>query len=179
MKGERENKMWNEKKEWPVLLKLAAIGGNFSEEETRMLNNAMVGKLLSAIAYLSGCKDPDRIAVLHLIALVAATRCKKVVNHRVKESLRERLIPFLYFPGGNKEVIKAGTLLLELLSLEDHKTDFLEDMINNKENPLSSIDYDTEKRRILGEYNKIDQKVRDFFKDFYKWIQETPMAFWL
>jgi hypothetical protein len=171
--------MWNEKKEWPLLVEMASIGGKFSAKEIKSLNRSIAGKLLCAIAYYSGCKNPDRVAVLHLITLVAAARCRKITNHRVKESLRERLAPFLNFPGGNKEVVKAGALLLELLSLEDHKADFIEDIINNKENPLSSIDYKSEKERILGEYDNTGQWIKDYFEDFYKWIKETPMAFWL
>jgi hypothetical protein len=171
--------MWNEKKVWLYVKEQAAIGGKFSAKELYTLDHSITGKLLCAIAYYSCCNDPDRIAILHLITLVAGTRCRKIAHHRVKESLRDRLSPFLYFPGGNKEVIKAGTLLLELLSLEDHKTDFVTDMLQNKENPLTSIDYKAEKARILDEYHRIEPCVRDMFKDFYKWIEETPMAFWL
>ena len=107
--------VWNEKKEWPRLMEMAAIGGKFSGKEITALNESIVGKLLCAIAYYSGCTHPDRIAVSHLITLIAATRCKEIANHRMEESIRERLSTFLYFPEGNEEVIQAGSLLLELL----------------------------------------------------------------
>jgi hypothetical protein len=180
--------MWNEKNEWPVLLKLTAIGGNFSEEEIRALNDAVVGKLLCAIAYCSGCKDPDRIAVTHLITLVAAKRCREIFNHRQKESIRDRLLPLLYFPGGNEEVIKAGTLLLSLYSLQDHKVDLMADIVEKKENPLSYTDYEEEKKRILSEYDKTRPYIKDYFKEYYKAInpkeenilnQVITATFWL
>jgi hypothetical protein len=170
---------WNEAKVWPELLEQASIGGKFSGQEIKALNNSIVGKLLCAIAYRSECTNPDRIAVTHLITLVAATRCRKIATHRVKESIRERIAPFLHFPGGNEEVIKAGSLLLELLSLEDHKTDFVKDALENKLNPLIFTDYSKEKECILDQYSAIDPQIKKYFEDYYNWIENTPLAFWI
>jgi len=170
---------WNEKKEWPLLLKKAAIGGKFSQNEIKALDCSIAGKILCAIAYYSGCASPERISVSHLITLIAATRCRQLANHRIQESLRERLTPFLYFPGGNEEVIRAGSLLLELLSLEDHRVDFLNDILNDKINPLINTDYDLEKKRILKEYDTVDPQIKKYFEDYYKWIHNTPLAFWI
>ena len=170
---------WNEKKVWPELVEQASIGGKFSGKEIKALNRSIVGKLLCAIAYHSGCPHPDRIAVTHLITLVAATRCRKIAHHRVKESISDRLAPFLHFPGGNQEVIKAGSLLLELISLEDHKADFIEDALADKINPLNFIDYHKGKKRILDEYSTIDPQIKKYFEDYYTWIENTPLAFWI
>ena len=69
-------------------------------------------------------------------------------------------------------------LLLELLSLNDHKEDFLNDLIAGENNPLvTCLNYDAERERILREYNGLPGEIKDRFKGIFEKV--IVCGFWL
>lgn len=134
-------------------------------EESGKLEKSLAAEITVAVAFFSGCKEPARIAVSHLLTLVADYRTDGLFSHKAGESLGERLEIGNYFPGGDTEIVKAGKLILELLSLNDHKKDIARDILTRKQNPLIiDIDYQEEYNRIVDSFNNLPQYARSKFQ---------------
>lgn len=154
------------------------VAARLTESEIEIVNNSLVPDIIIETAYQSGCIDPDRVAVGHLITFIGAFRCRDISDHRNGESLRNRIETIGHYPGGNIETVKAGMLLLELLSLNDHLEDIEKDLIKGKTNPLISagFNYEKEKARIDREYMGLSESVKKSFK--YLHDKVIKAGFW-
>lgn len=158
---------WNKEKQWPAIVKWTSKASNLSREETVRLEKSLAAKIIAATTYLSGCENPDRIAISHLTTFIAAIKCPEVFSQKEGETIRERLNTGKFFPGGNEKIVRAGWILLEFLSLKDHRTDISDDILEGKYNPLIlDVDYKEEKEQLLREYSKLSPAVKELFKGF-------------
>ena len=150
--------------DWRKVTGLVVRAANLSPAEETSLQNSLVAKILTETAYLSGCHNPERIVLMHLTTLIAAVRCKDLSKHKAGEKVFDRIVPFLNFPGGNEEVVKACSILLQLLSLNDHAHDFGADILNDKYNPLVAINYEEEKKRLIEQFAGLDNGIQKVFQ---------------
>jgi hypothetical protein len=164
-----KNGIWDKAIQWSDLVQWTRVASCLSEKEAVSLGGSLAGEILAATAFLSNCRSPARTAVSHLTTLVAAVRCRGIYSHRPGETLAERLLPLYHYPGGDPDVVRAGMLLLEYLSLRDHKEDMAGDIVHGKQNPLIlQMDYDEERERILKEYSHLPAGTRECFGDIYE-----------
>lgn len=160
--------IWNKEIMWPVIMKQTTKAAGLTEAEGKRLSTSLAAQVVAATAYISGCNDPDRIAVSHLTTFIGAVRCPELFGHRNGESLSNRLLAGNYYPGGDPVAVKAGMLILELLSLNDHKHDFKDDLVNSKENPLvSHINYDEAREKIRKEYVQLSKTMQIAFDNYF------------
>lgn len=149
-----------------------------TREESQRLKQSLTTRIIIFTAYHSHCQTPERIILGHLCTLVAALRLKQIFDHKPGETLPERLAPLASFPGGDPHVVKAGLLLLELLSLNDHKKDLADDILGNKQNPLIfQLDYESERARILKEFRALPDRVKNLFSVLFE--KTVNAAWWL
>lgn len=81
----------------------------------------------------------------HGLSVIADSKTKGHYSHRPGESLADCLEPINHFPVGDPGKVQAEILLLELLSLNDYRTDIHQDIINGEQNPLIvDIDFQEE-----------------------------------
>lgn len=155
---------WSREKQWPKIVEWTRKATSLTPCETEQFKKSLAAEIIAATAYLSGCKNPDRIALSHMTTFIAAVKCPEVFSQKEGETIRERLDTGNFFPGGNEEVVKCARVLLELLSLNDHKTDISGDILKGRYNPLIlEIDYKEEKEKLLREYNQFSLAVKGQF----------------
>ena len=146
------------------------------EEEKRLLACPATG-IITATAYLSGCREPERIIASHLLTLLADMRTEGLYSHRAGESLAARLEAGNHYPGGDPEVVRGGMLLLELLSLKDHRHDLALDIAAGKQNPLIvDMDYQEELERIVSDFHLLPASVQKGFGDLFD--KTISASFW-
>lgn len=99
-----------------------------------------VAKLVAAIPYLAGADDPDRQAVSNLLILHAATKARKLFDHRESDNadLQRRIAAFEFGPKADPKVVQYGKNLLTLIMLSDHEKDLEADKKAGKYNPLAA-----------------------------------------
>lgn len=168
---------WNRGKDWPQLVKWMVQAARLTKEEEAKLEKSLAAEIIGATAFMSECENKERIAVAHLTSFMAAVRCWNIEGHKESESLADRLSALNYFPGGRKDVVRGGMILLELLSLKDHKHDLADDIMDNKYNPLTfDIQFDGEHRRLMEEFDSLPTEVKESFSYLKKRVIDG--SFW-
>ncbi len=144
------DRMWND------LVDRTAGLFHFDDPRKEKMANHQVMKLVGALPFLAGCRNPYRIALSHLATYVMAASegGKDLFLHSFADNsdLFSRLERISHFDGGDPAVIQRGMNLLALAMLEDHRKDSLEDRQNRKYNPLNAGAWDYEK--MAGELKK-------------------------
>jgi hypothetical protein len=170
--------VWERERYWDILLQYTDQAVFLTDQELTGLENSTAAEVLAATVFIAGCKDPYRVAVAQLTTFVAALRCKELFGHRSMESLAARLQPCANFPGGNRKVIEAGMILLQLISLNDHEYDLTADIDKGKQNPLIlELDYNVEKERLLAQWDEIPGYIKDAFGNLYS--RSVMAVFWI
>lgn len=168
--------LWEKTSCWENLIKMTQQAGQLPPNETVRLSQSMAAEIIAATAYISKCYEPERMIVSHWMTLIGAFR-SNLFNHKPGETLAERLLPVAYYPEGDTQAIKAGMLLLELLSLNDHKHDLPDDIEKGKQNPLIlELDYNNERNRILDDYEKLPHYIQDHYKNLFD--RSIKCIFW-
>ena len=116
--------------------------------------------LIASLPFLAESKKPEMYAALNLGILVNGTMMNEYFRHRKGDPLKARVLPLNNFDSPQRmDVIKKAFLILELMSLEDHRKDALEDKKKGIPNPINDdgLDYDKEKKRLLKGIEKIHE----------------------
>jgi hypothetical protein len=124
--------------DWETIVTNVVVSCNLNETEQALVCNAPVAKLLAALPYYVGCKNPDQLAVLKVGMYVAGLRNPALYAHRDNQTVRERIEPGTMCPSGDPEVVEIVTSFLELISLNDHINDFEDDMRTGHPNPVGT-----------------------------------------
>ena len=145
--------------DWDRIADSVAQAFRFTPEEQERFRTKELAKLIAAIPFLAGCKDPLRTAVSHLGTYVLSVRLKDTANARPSddEHLFRRLELLGNFIGGDPEIIQRGMNLIALCMIGDYARDIEEDQRLGKYNPISAgiIDYEAEKRRLIREIEAV------------------------
>ena len=148
--------------QWNDLVDRTALLFHFDASRKEKMANHQVMKLVGALPFLAGCRNPQRIALSHLATYVMAASegGKDLFLHSFADNsdLFSRLERISHFDGGDPVVIQRGMNLLALAMLEDHRKDSLEDRQNRKYNPLNAGAWDYEKmaeelKKAIGSVN--------------------------
>jgi hypothetical protein len=113
---------------------VSIVASSFSMEEKRktaLLANP-VAKLIAAIPYLAGCREPERSALAHVgtYVLGAGDPAKKVFAHKSQDDydVLARMAAITGFEGGDPVVINRGMKLLAICMIAGYKRDAGTDM---------------------------------------------------
>jgi len=143
---------------WRDLLSDLSASMNLTEDELKKIEDSSTAKLIAAIPFAADCTNPERYALANLSTYILAKVNRSVFDMKENESIQDRLSPINNFKDGKKEIIRKGMLLLELISLEDHYVDKVEDARLKKYNPVlaGKINYDKERDRLVNEIKSIN-----------------------
>jgi len=121
---------------WHTIIEHTVLAAKLDEKEKYKITSCPVAKLIAALPYYAGCRNPDQLAVLKVGIYLAACRDPVLFSHRKNQSVRERILPITVCPDGDSRVIKLVTDFLELISLNDHLADIDKDLKTGHPNPL-------------------------------------------
>ena len=165
--------------EWNKIVDYIAEAFRFTPEEKERLRNNKLAKLIAALPFLAGSKDPLRTAGSHLGTYILSIRVKDPSNARPSddEYLLRRLELIGNFIGGDDEIIQRGMNLIALCMISDYARDVEKDQRLGKYNPISAgvLDYEREKERLIREIESVP--CPDMDKIFT--AREGVKTFWL
>ena len=142
--GSDETFNWNQIVEW------VAEAFRFTSDEKRRFAAKKLAKLVAAIPFLAGCKDPSRTAVSHLGTYVLSVKLKHGAVSRPSddESLFRRIELLGNFIGGDPEIIQRGMNLIALCMISNYVHDAENDKTQGKYNPVVAGVVDAENIRL-------------------------------
>ena len=146
---------------WSVIMETLSGAFHFTEaEKARYAENKTV-KLIAAIPFIAGCRQPMRTAVSHVaIYHIARKEGKEIFLHEIEDdaSIMDRLFEGSNFSGGDIEIIKRGMNLLALQMIRGYAKDWSDDIMNSKYNPLvqGHWDFKTEEAALMEEIKAVD-----------------------
>ncbi len=107
-------------------------------------------RLMACISYLSNSEDPDRFAVSNLLTFHAATKARKLFDHRPSDDqdLYRRLAAVHVGNHSDPHTVDYGMTLLAMISLNDHEHDLADDVRTGKYNPLAQGGWDAKALRL-------------------------------
>ncbi len=120
--------------------------------------DSKMGRLVAAIAYISGSEDPDRYALANLLLLYGAAHGGKAFDHRPSDDHDpfRRLAAFRVGERAYERAVDYGLKLLAYVMLMDYEADMAQDASSGKYNPLNSGAWNAKelKEEILAELDE-------------------------
>ena len=145
-------------KAWPDLVEAISVSFRFTEEEKKSFEKRDIARLIGALPFEAGCRDPERIALAHLgTYVISYTGGKKILSPKQGESPRNRLERISNFPKSLKtdsRLLKRGLDLLYLNMLEDYERDVEEDKKIERYNPSEDVDIASLKKKLEKKLGK-------------------------
>jgi hypothetical protein len=131
---------------WATISRIVAERLRYSIGELEELRENHTAKLITAIPYIAGCSNADRIAAQHLTTYLLAQSAEAVFDHRETDDrdLFARLERISHFPDGSKELIHRGMSLLSLIMLAGYERDVQTDRSRSVYNPIGSGSWNAE-----------------------------------
>ena len=112
-----------------------------ASEQSRFTASS-AARLVGALPYVAGCKNPERTALSHLAVFILASqkKARTVFDHAPSDDgdPLARLESISHFPGGDPAVIRKGMALLALLMLGGYEKDKAKDAASGEYNPLNA-----------------------------------------
>ncbi len=128
--------------QWNDLVERTALLFHFDPARKEKMAGHQIMKLVGALPFLAGCRNPRRTALTHLATYVIAASegGKDLFLHSFADNcdLFSRLERISHFDGGVQAIIQRGMNLLALAMLEDHHKDSREDLQHRKYNPVNA-----------------------------------------
>ncbi len=173
------NESGTEGLQWNEIVDMVTGAFRFTKDETTRIRSREIPKLIAAIPFLAGCKDPKRTAISHLGTYILSVRIKEEANARPSddEYFHRRLELISNFIGGDQEIIRRGMNLIALCMLYDYKRDVEEDQKNSKYNPISAelLDFEKQEQKLIYEITSVQCDMMDEILP----VERCRSTFWL
>jgi hypothetical protein len=165
--------------QWDMVVGMVADAFRFTRQETKEFRSRGIPKLIAAIPFLAGCKDPLRTAISHLGTYILSVRLPKVAETGPSddEYLLRRLEPINHFAGGDNEIVQRGMNLIALCMICDYERDVAEDSKLGKYNPVSAgaLDFEEQRSDLIGQIESVQCDEMDAILP----IEKCYSSFWL
>lgn len=150
-----------------------------SKKEKSTLTTSPVAFAVANIPFVSNQDNPTQKAVLSLSNLIIATRNTSLFSHKKGLTIRERIDFGIVESGGDRDIVEAYKLFLELASLEDHKHDIDKDIKTGHPNPLihNEVKYYRAKNKIYRNLYSISPFISKIVDKGY--FDPIVTGFWL
>ncbi len=127
---------------WDHLVDLVSASFRMTDSETEKLRSSKAAKVIGALPYIAGAREPERVAIAHLGTFVLAgrDRSRLVFDHKASDDadVLARLEPIADHPGADKALVDRGLRLLALMMLAGYAKDQDKDRDAGEYNPLIS-----------------------------------------
>jgi hypothetical protein len=132
--------------EWKDIVSIIASSFNMDDAKKARLLAAPTPKLIAAIPYLAGCREPKRTALAHLATyLVAASEAGAATfDHNAGDNydVLARLATGANFEGGDPAVINRGMKKLAVIMIRGYQKDLESDKAKGLYNPVLAGKWD-------------------------------------
>lgn len=129
-------------KDWERLVSIIASAFGMDEQRAARLRGNATVKLIAAIPYLAGCREPERTALAHIATYVVACSKagEKAFDHKPSDDydVLARLATGAEFEGGDPAVINKGMKILASAMIEGYRQDKESDKIKGIYNPVGA-----------------------------------------
>ncbi len=131
---------------------VSIIASTFSMDKTRadkLLTNA-TAKLIAAVPFLAGCREPMRTALAHLATYIVSgtPAAEKIFDHKAEDNydVFARLATISHFEGGDPAIINRGMKHLAAMMIEGYKKDVSSDKAAGLYNPVGDGKWNAEEK---------------------------------
>jgi hypothetical protein len=125
---------------WEDLVNNVATIVHLSPAQQVRFHESRTARLIGALPWLAGCRNPDRIALSHLMVywLSVAPATNRIFDHRLSDNgqVLDRLRPIMNFEGGDNAILTRGMKLLALQMVCGYCRDLAKDAASGEYNPL-------------------------------------------
>ncbi len=125
---------------WDHLVDLVSASFRMTDSETEKLRSSKAAKVIGALPYIAGAREPERVAVAHLGTFVLAgrDRSRLVFDHKASDDgdVLARLEPIADHPGADKALVDRGMRILALMMIAGYARDVEKDRGSGEYNPL-------------------------------------------
>lgn len=134
---------------WATISRIVAERLRYSIGELERLRDNRTAKLITAIPYIAGCSNADRIAAQHLTTYLLAESAEVIFDHREGDDrdVFARLERISRFPDGKQNLIRRGMNLLALQMVTGYERNVQTDRARSVYNPIASGSWDGEELR--------------------------------
>ncbi len=155
------------------------ISYNLDKKEIELLNNSQIITFVVDYPFIANQDFPDKMAVLNAGNIIAAYRNNNFFKTGKNQSIKQRVSLCLHQTNDDPKIREAAILLLELVSLQDHKNDRKTDLIEGKFNPLNEniISFFHESSAIEKKLKETDLYTKEKLKKYFKSL--PSMNYWL
>lgn len=143
--------------EWNYLTTETAKVFNLTKKDAEKLYNSNTAKIIAAIPFAAGCKEPERTAIAHLCIYEAEIKgFQKYYAHLPSDddNIYNRLAFISTFEGGNTTIIEHGMNILAYIMIEGYNRSKEKDLQNGIYNPIANKKWDYKKLK-----NKLRKKI--------------------
>ena len=152
---------FNEFEEWQYLAEETARVFSLNDKETKKLCVNNTAKLIAAIPFAAGCKEPERTAIAHLCLYMAEIKgFQKHCAHQPYDDkdIFNRLAFISTFEGGNAKIIQHGMNMLAYIMVEGYNRSKEKDLKNSVYNPIANgkWNYKELKTRLLKDISNFE-----------------------
>lgn len=147
--------------EWDYLATETARVFNLTDKETVQLYNSNTAKIIAAIPFVAGCKEPERTAIAHLCIYEAEIKgFQKYYAHLPSDDddIFNRLAFISTFEGGNPAIIEHGMNILAYIMVEGYNRSKEKDLYDGIYNPIANgnWNYKELKNKLRKKINEIE-----------------------
>ena len=130
--------------DWKGIVESVAVAFQFTTDEKQRFASKDLAKLIAAIPYLAGSKDPHRTSLSHLGTYVLSVKLKGEAKARPSDTeyFMRRIELLGNFLDGDEEIITRGMNLIALCMLSNYVHDVENDNEEGKYNPVATGEID-------------------------------------
>jgi hypothetical protein len=125
---------------WQEIASIIASSFAMSKARADKLRTSATAKLIAAIPFLAGCREPERTALAHLATYIVASdeAAQAVFDHKPGDDydVFARLAPIAGFEGGDPAIINRGMKLLAINLIAGYRRDLETDRSSGHYNPI-------------------------------------------
>ncbi len=127
---------------WNRLSGIISSAFSMSPERAGKFEKNVTARLIAAIPYFAGCREPERTALSHLATYVLADSdsARRIFDHKKEDDydVMARLATIAGFEGGDPAVINRCMKALAVIMIEGYKRDAESDTAKGWYNPVAS-----------------------------------------
>ena len=136
--------------EWKELVSIISASFSLNEQRRQSLMGNATAKLIAAIPFLAGCREPGRTALAHLATFMVACgdAGQRIFDHKASDNydVLARLATVSHFEGGDPAIINKGMKLLARMMIEGYKKDRDSDKAKGLYNPVGDGTWDADEK---------------------------------
>ena len=146
--------------EWEYIASETATVFKLTKKEADDLYKSNTAKIIAAIPFVAGCKEPERTAIAHICIYMAEIKgFQKYYAHLPTDDndIFNRLAFISTFEGGNQAIIEHGMNMLAYIMVEGYNRSKEKDLKDGVYNPIANGKWDYKQLK-----NKLLKKIDEF-----------------